>query len=300
MKALVYKKPYEVAVEEVSDPVIEHPRDAIVKVTTTAICGSDLHMYAGRVGIEPGTVFGHEIMGVIEETGKDVYAFKKGDRVVLPFNIACGMCRNCIRGFTNACLFTNPDKPTAGYGYANMGPYRGGQAEYVRVPFADFNALKLPGIPGDEYEDDFVLLADIFPTGFHATELAMVKTGSPVVIYGAGPVGLLAAYSAILKGASDVFIVDFVEDRLEKAKSIGAIPINFMKGNPVQQIASLRQQNTLLQESMRLGEAKMSWLLSGIDAVGYEAFTDKPPQQNPMQILDQLVELLDYTGHIGP
>jgi glutathione-independent formaldehyde dehydrogenase len=156
------------------------PGDAIIRITTAAICGSDLHMYEERSNAEPGTVFGHENQGVVEEIGKGVVSIKKGDRVVLPFNISCGFCFNCSRGFTAACLTANPKAPTAGYGYAGMGPYRGGQAEMLRVPFADFNCFKLPGEPGDQFEDDFVLLADIFPTGWHAGQKFHPHTpGSP-------------------------------------------------------------------------------------------------------------------------
>ena len=145
MKAVVYKEPCAVAVESVDDARIENPRDAIVKITSAAICGSDLHMYEGRTGAKPGTVFGHENMGVVEEVGPGVTSLKVGDRVVLPFNIACGFCFNCLRGFTSACLTVNAAAPHAAYGYADMGPFKGGQAEYLRVPYADFNALKLPG-----------------------------------------------------------------------------------------------------------------------------------------------------------
>lgn len=175
MKAVVYKGKDRVSVEEVPDPKIEGPCDAIVKITTAAICGSDLHMYEDRSSASPGCIFGHENQGVVQEVGRGVTSIKIGDRVVLPFNIACGFCFNCTRGYTNACLTMNPKTAGAGYGYADMGPYRGGQAEFLRVPYADFNCLKLPGKPGDSFEDDFVLLADIFPTGWHAAELANVK-----------------------------------------------------------------------------------------------------------------------------
>ena len=227
MKAVVFKGKNQVAVEEVPDPKIEAPGDAIVRITTASICGSDLHMYEGRSSAQPGIVFGHENMGVVNEVGPGVMSVKTGDRVVLPFNIGCGFCFNCSRGYSNACLTANPEYPTAGYGYADMGPFRGGQAEFLRVPFADYNCLKLPGTPGDEFEDDFVLLADIFPTGYHATELARVKSGDSVAVFGGGPVGLLSAYSAILKGAAEVYVVDRSEDRLKRAKSIGAIPVDF-------------------------------------------------------------------------
>jgi len=169
MKAVVYKGSHQVAVESVEDSRIEAPGDAVVRITSTAICGSDLHMYDGRTDIAPGTVLGHENLGVVEAVGPGVTSIKVGDRVVLPFNIGCGFCYNCLRGFSSDCLTVNQAAPHAAYGYANMGPFRGGQAQYLRVPYADFNALKLPGTLGDQWEDDFVTLADIM-TGRRRTQ----------------------------------------------------------------------------------------------------------------------------------
>ncbi len=272
MKAVVYKGKNKVAVEDPPDAKIEGPTDAVIKITTAAICGSDLHMYEDRSSASPGCVFGHENQGVVEEVGAGVTSIKKGDRVVLPFNIACGFCFNCTRGWTSACLTLNKKVAGAAYGYADMGPYRGGQAEYLRVPYADFNALKLPGTPGDQFEDDFVLLADIFPTSWHATELANVKSGDPVAVFGAGPVGLLAAYAALIKGASQVFVVDRAPERLQKAKDIGAIPIDFSKGDPVKQIKEHRKNDKNVQQGFRPGESeKMSGVNCAIDAVGFQA-----------------------------
>lgn len=174
MRAVVWKGPGKIAVEQVSDPRIERATDVLVRISTAGICGSDLHMYEGRTAAEPGVVMGHENMGVIEEVGSAVQQLQRGDRVVLPFNIACGSCFNCARGFTSACLVTNDEAAGAAYGYVGMGPYRGGQAELLRVPFAEANCIKLPGKPGDELEDDFLLLSDIFPTGYHAAEMARV------------------------------------------------------------------------------------------------------------------------------
>ena len=258
MKAVVYKGKNEVAVEEIPDPKIEGPTDAVVKITSAAICGSDLHMYEDRSSAKPGCVFGHENQGMVEEVGPGVTSIKKGDRIVLPFNIACGFCANCTRGLTSLCLTMNKKVAGAGYGYADMGPYRGGQAEYLRVPYVDFNALKLPGTPGDEFEDDFVLLADIFPTSWHSTELAQVRSGDSVAVFGAGPVGLLAAYASILKGAAEVYIVDRAPERLKKAESIGAIPIDFSQGDPVQQIMGQRKSNRKFQESLRPASTHVS------------------------------------------
>jgi glutathione-independent formaldehyde dehydrogenase len=298
MKAVVYKGPRQMAVEEVDDPQISAPTDIIVKVTSAAICGSDLHMYEGRSGMKPGTVVGHEIMGVIEEIGSAVEQLRVGDRVVLPFNIACGLCFNCVRGYTNACLFLNPNAAGAGYGYTGMGPYRGGQAQKVLVPYGDFNALKLPGTPGDEHEDDFLMLADIFPTAYHACELAQANMGYSVAIFGAGPVGLLSVMSAKLKGAAHVFVVDYHEDRLQKAKELGAIPINFTKDNPKEFIANFVKQNHT--QSMRPGEDKMTGVLSGIDAVGYQALDFKDPtHEEHEEVIEGLADLIEPTGAIG-
>lgn len=207
MKAVVYQGPFNVTVEEVEDPRIEEPLDAIIRITTSNICGSDLHPYEGRAELEAGMVVGHENMGIVKEVGPGVNRVKVGDRVSVPFNIACGTCRNCNDGYTSACLRANPTgTPGAGYGYPKMGGYWGGQAELLRVPWADFNLLKLP--EGKEHENDFTLLSDIFPTGYHGAELAGVSPGHTVVVFGAGPVGQLAAYSSLIRGAAQVFVVE--------------------------------------------------------------------------------------------
>lgn len=300
MKAVVYRGPMKVEVENVDTPRIQAPTDAVVKVSSAAICGSDLHMYEGRTSVAPGTIVGHEIMGTIDQVGPGVQQLKVGDRVVLPFNIACGCCFNCSRGFTNACLTTNPEAAGAAYGYSGMGPYSGGQAQYVRVPYADVNALKLPGQAGDDFEDDFLMLADIFPTAFHATELAQVSTGKSVAIYGAGPVGLLSALCCQLKGASEIYVVDRVSARLEKVDQIGATPISFEDGDPIEQIRDRRKSNRYLREAMRPGEEKMSGVMCGIDAVGYQARDENDPgKEKHTQVIDDLAELVNPTGAIG-
>ena len=300
MKAVSYEGTHKMAVTNHPKPKLSSPTDAILRVTTSGICGSDLHMYDGRTELKEGTVVGHEIMGVIEDVGEAVASIKKGDRVVLPFNIACGYCFNCHRGYTSACLTMNPDAPSAAYGYAGMGPYQGGQAEFVLVPHADFNCLKLPGKPGDEWEDDFLLLADVFPTGYHATELACVSPGKTVAVFGAGPVGLLSAYSALLKGASEVYVVDNIPERLEKAEELGAVPVDFSKGDPVEQIFKLRKKNKDLQQSMRPGEEKMQGVDCAIDAVGYQARDDKnPSKENPTQALENALKVVNPTGSVG-
>jgi len=281
MKAVVYQEPHKVEVTEVEDPRIEAPNDVIVRITSTAICGSDLHMYEGRTGAEPGTVFGHENMGTIVEVGNGVVSLTEGDRVVMPFNVACGFCKNCLAGKTGFCLTVNPGFAGGAYGYVSMGPYRGGQAEYLRVPFADFNCLRLP--PGDEHENDFAMLADIFPTGYHGTELAQVSPGESVVVMGAGPVGLMAAYSALLRGAATVYSVDRVPHRLRLAEQIGAVPINYSEGDPVAQIVEHNQGQ---------GVDK------GVDAVGYQA-TVAEGEEQPAVVLNTLAEVVRPTGQIG-
>jgi glutathione-independent formaldehyde dehydrogenase len=298
MKALVYYGPKNVSIEEINDPEITKPTDGIVRVTSAAICGSDLHMYEGRSPAEEGTVFGHEIMGVVEAVGEGVQQIKVGDRVVLPFNIGCGLCFNCTRGYTNACLNLNPDSVGAGYGYAGMGPYHGGQAEKVLVPYIDFNALKLPGEPLDEHEDDFLMLADIFPTAWHATKLAKVDVGHSTAIYGAGPVGLLSVLSAKLQGAGPIFIIDHHEDRLKLAEEFGAIPINFTKDDPIKFIEEYAKKTG--GAMARPGEEKMTGVLSGIDAVGYQALNfDDTTQEKHTSIIESLSELVEPTGSIG-
>jgi glutathione-independent formaldehyde dehydrogenase len=275
MKAVVYKEPFKVAVEEVEDPRIQDPNDVVVHVTTAAICGSDLHMYEGRTEAEPGIVFGHENMGTVVEVGPGVVSVKQGDRVVMPFNVACGFCKNCLAGYTAFCLTVNPGFGGGAYGYVAMGPYRGGQAEYLRVPFADFNCLQLP--KGTEHETDF------FPTGYHATALAQVSPGETVTVMGAGPVGLMAAYSALIKGASKVFVVDKVPNRLALAGQIGAIPINLTEGDVAEQV---RQQTD--------GDGSDK----GIDAVGFQA-TAEGDEEQPAIVLNTLVDTVRATGMLG-
>lgn len=282
MKAVVYKEPFKVAVEDVPDPKIESPNDVLVRITSSAICGSDLHMYEGRTAAKPGIVFGHENLGIVEDVGPGVVSITKGDRVVMPFNVACGFCKNCVAGYTGFCLTVNPGFAGGAYGYVAMGPYTGGQAEYLRVPFADFNCLKLP--PGTEHEADFVLLADIFPTGYHGCELAQVSPGETVAVYGAGPVGLMTAYSALLRGASRVFVVDRIPERLNKAKEIGAIPINFEQGDPVQQIKDQTD-----------GEGTDK----GVDAVGYQAVVGGAQREEPATVLNALINTVRATGMLG-
>ena len=283
MKALVYKDKFDVSVEEVPEPRIEGANDAIVRITTTNICGSDLHMYEGRTNVQEGTVLGHENMGVVAEVGPGVDRIKPGDRVSVPFNIACGSCGNCVRGWTSFCLRTNPTDGIDGaaYGYANMGPYAGGQAEYLRVPYADFNLLELPA--GEDHENDFTMLSDIFPTGWHGVELSGMEAGDVVAVFGAGPVGLMAAHSAMIRGAAQVFVVDKEPDRLSLAEGLGATPVDFSSGDPVQQI---------LDATGGYGADR------GVEAVGYQAH-DPIGEEHPELVLDNLVNVVRSAGGIG-
>ena len=306
MKAVVWKSKNTVAVENVEEPKIAEETDAILRLTTAGICGSDLHMYENRAPIEPGQIFGHENMGVIESVGSAVRNLKVGDRVVLPFNIGCGFCFNCTRQYGNACLTTNPQSHGGGYGYSGMGPHGGGQAELVRVPYADYNALKLPGTPGDEFEDDFIMLADVFPTGYHATEQAHVRPGDSVAIFGAGPVGLMAALSAKLKGAAEIYVVDNAPDRLALVAHLGATPVDFSKGDPVDQILTLRKPHRDSVQNLRQGAGdKMPGVMCTIDAIGYEAKamgsseTSNLGNQDPAALLASLVRVTNPTRHIG-
>jgi glutathione-independent formaldehyde dehydrogenase len=284
MQAVVYNGPRDVSVSDVEDARIEQPTDALVRITTTNICGSDLHMYEGRTDFETGRVFGHENLGQVVEVGDAVQKVEVGDWVCLPFNIACGHCVNCERGLTNYCLTAQPMDNMAGaaYGFAAMGPYQGGQAEYLRVPWADFNALRLPEDAEDK-QDDYVMLSDIFPTGWHATEMAGLLPGETIVIFGGGPVGLMAAYSAMIKGACKVMVVDRHHDRLRLAESIGAVAIDDSKESPSERV---------LEETDGLGAHR------GCECVGYQAH-DPAGHEHPNMTLNELVKSVRFTGGIG-
>ena len=295
MRAVVYQGPRDVGVQTVDDAGLEDPEDVVLEVTASAICGTDLHMYDGRTGAEPGLVLGHEPLGVVRAVGEDVHLVRPGQRVVVPTHLFCGLCYNCARGYSAACLRVRPGGFGAAYGYAGMGPYRGAQAGLLRVPFADANCIPLPGEPGDEREDDFVMLADAFVTGWHATELARVEPTSSVAVFGAGAVGLLAAHSALIKGAAEVYVVDHIAARLDKAGELGATPVDFSLGDPVEQIKELRRAHGL-----PLGEEPMTGVDVVIDAVGFQARDRSDPgQENPLQVVSDLARLVNPTGRVG-
>ncbi|MES2767139.1 MAG: zinc-dependent alcohol dehydrogenase [Bacteroidota bacterium] len=249
MKALVFHGPRSVSVDTVDDPAIKEPTDAILKITSTAICGSDLHIYNGLVPQARDLVLGHEFMGIVEEVGKGVTKLKKGDRVVVPFPIACGKCWFCSHEMPTHCETSNSenygpeggvltDKGAALFGYTDLyGGYDGGQAELVRVPYADFGPRKVP----DSMTDEQVLfLTDIFPTGWSAIDWAQLKGGETVAIFGAGPVGIMAMKAAWAQGAGRVIAIDTRDYRLEIAKKAGkAETINIDKENATEIIRSM-------------------------------------------------------------
>lgn len=246
-------------------------------------------------------------MGIIVEVGSGVTLLQKGDRIVLPFNVADGRCRNCEEGKTAFCTGVNPGFAGGAYGYVAMGPYQGGQvsslppfalsfltplyspfrlhpqAQYLRVPYADFNGLKLP--PGTEHESDFALLADIFPTGWHGLNLSGFQAGESVAVFGAGPVGLMAAYSATLRGASAVYVVDRVPERLQVAEKIGCVGIDFSEGDAVKMII----------------EKNGGMVDRAVDAVGYQAVGSGKGNEEevPNVVLEQLIQVTRPTGGLG-
>jgi len=252
MKALVWHGKEDIRYDTVSDPEIEHPRDAIIKVTSCAICGSDLHLFHNFVpAMLPGDIMGHEMMGEVVEVGSDVNgALKKGDRIVVPFTIICGECEQCKRGNFSVCETTNRNKSladkvfghtTAGlFGYTHLtGGYPGGQAEYLRVPFADRTHIKVPAGLSDE---QVLFLGDIFPTGWQAAVQCDIETTDIVAVWGCGPVGQMAIRSALVLGAKQVVGIDRLPERLEMAEAAGAITINFETESVVERLNDLTQK----------------------------------------------------------
>ncbi|MEW5854125.1 MAG: zinc-dependent alcohol dehydrogenase [Myxococcota bacterium] len=241
MKAIVFHGVGDIRLDNVPEPKLEKPTDAIVRLTASAICGTDLHMIRGTVpGMKAGTVLGHEGVGVVEQLGKDVRNLRVGDRVLIPSTIACGVCSYCREGYYAQCDGANPNGAQAGTAYFGgpgmSGPFSGLQAEKARVPFANVGLVKLPP---DVTDDQAILLSDIFPTGYFAAELAHIHPGHNVVVFGCGPVGLFCIISAKLMDAGRVFAVDSVPDRLEIARELGAEVINFEEEDPVEVILRL-------------------------------------------------------------
>jgi glutathione-independent formaldehyde dehydrogenase len=263
------------------------PHGVILRTVATNICGSDQHMVRGRTTAPEGLVLGHEITGEVVEKGPDVEFLDVGDIVSVPFNIACGRCRNCKEGRTGICLTVNPDRPGSAYGYVDMGGWTGGQAEYVMIPYADFNCLKFPDRDQALAKiRDLTMLSDIFPTGYHGCHTAGVTTGSTVYIAGAGPVGLAAATAAQLLGAAVVIVGDLNEDRLQQARSFGCETVDVSKADPRDQIEQI------------LGVPEVD---CGVDAVGFEArgHGENAQQEQPATVLNSLMDLTRAGGALG-
>jgi glutathione-independent formaldehyde dehydrogenase len=263
------------------------PHGAILRIVSTNICGSDQHMVRGRTTAPEGLILGHEITGEVIEAGPGVEYIKEGDLCSVPFNIACGRCRMCKTGNTGVCLNVNPDRPGSAYGYVDMGGWVGGQAEYVLVPYADWNLLKFPD--KDQAMEkilDLTMLSDIFPTGYHGCYTAGVTSGSTVYIAGAGPVGLAAAHSAQLLGAAVVIVGDLIPERLEQARSFGCEAIDISKGEPKDQIEQI------------LGVPEVD---AAVDAVGFEArgHGADADHEAPATVLNSLMEVTKAAGKLG-
>ncbi|CAG5003359.1 Glutathione-independent formaldehyde dehydrogenase [Dyadobacter sp. CECT 9275] len=290
---VAYIKPGEVAVQEIEYPKLaignrkcEH--GVILKIVSTNICGSDQHMVRGRTTAPAGLVLGHEITGIVLEAGRDVEFIKVGDLVSVPFNIACGRCRNCKEGKTGICLNVNPARPGAAYGYVDMGGWVGGQAEYVMVPYADFNLLKFPDKDqGMAYIKDLTLLSDIFPTGYHGAVTAGVGPGSIVYVAGAGPVGLACAASCHLLGAAVVIVGDMIPERLQQAKSFGCEVIDLTQDTPLEEaIAAI------------IGIPEVDCF---VDCVGFEArgHGAHAAEERPATVLNTAMAVTRAGGAIG-
>jgi len=293
-RGVAYLGPGKVEVQSIDYPKLQNPQGkkidhgVILKIVTTNICGSDQHMVRGRTTAPAGLVLGHEITGEIVEKGSDVEFLNVGDLVTVPFNIACGRCRNCREGKTGICLTVNPARPGAAYGYVDMGGWVGGQAEYVLVPYADFNLIKFP----DKQKSmakirDLTMLSDIFPTGYHGAVTAGVTTGSVVYVAGAGPVGLACAASCHLLGAAVVIVGDMIPERLAQAKSFGCETIDLKKDAPLpDQIAQI------------VGVPEVD---SAVDCVGFEArgHGKNAVTEQPATVLNSVMTVTRAGGAIG-
>jgi glutathione-independent formaldehyde dehydrogenase len=302
-RGVAYIEPGKVEVQDIDFPTFELkdgpgvnpanvgrqcPHGAIIKIVSTNICGSDQHMVRGRTTAPAGLILGHEITGEVIEAGRDVEFIKEGDLVSVPFNIACGRCRNCKERNTGVCLNVNPDRPGSAYGYVDMGGWVGGQAEYVMVPYADWNLLKFPD--KDQAMEkilDLTMLSDIFPTGYHGCVTAGVGSGSKVYVAGAGPVGLAAAHSAQFLGAAVVIVGDMNAERLKQAQSFGCETVDLTKD------ASLADQIEQI-----LGEPEVD---SAVDAVGFEArgHGKDADHEAPATVLNSIMEITRAGGKLG-
>ena len=294
-RGVVYIKPGEVQVQSIDFPKLEDPTNGkviehgvLLKIVSTNICGSDQHMVRGRTTAPAGLVLGHEITGEVIETGRDVLFIKKGDLVSVPFNIACGRCRNCKEGRTGICLNVNKSRPGAAYGYVDMGGWVGGQAEYVMVPYADFNLLKFPDRAKAMAKiRDLTLLSDIFPTGYHGAVTAGVGPGATVYVAGAGPVGLACAAACHLLGAAVVIVGDMIPDRLEQAKSFGCETVDLNKD------ATLAEQ---IEQILGVPEVDCA-----VDCVGFEAHGHGHDArlERPATVLNSIMSITRAGGALG-
>lgn len=294
-RGVAYLGPGKVAVQSIDFPKLELPEQkrkcdhgVILKIVCTNICGSDQHMVRGRTTAQAGLILGHEITGEVLETGRDVEFIKKGDLVSVPFNIACGRCANCKEGKTGICLSVNPARPGAAYGYVDMGGWVGGQAEYVMIPYADFNLLKFPDkSQAMEKIRDLTCLSDIFPTGYHGAVSAGVGPGSTVYVAGAGPVGLACAASCHLLGAAVVIVGDLIPERLKQAQSFGCETVDVSKS------ASVAEQ---IEQILGVPEVD-----SAVDCVGFEArgHGGEAKKEVPAMVLNTVMTVCKAGGAIG-
>jgi glutathione-independent formaldehyde dehydrogenase len=293
-RGVVYLGPGKVEVQSIDFPKLQNPggrkidHGVLLKIVTTNICGSDQHMVRGRTTAPPGLVLGHEITGEVIEKGSGVEFLEVGDLVTVPFNIACGRCRNCREGRTGICLTVNPARPGAAYGYVDMGGWVGGQAEYVLVPYADFNLIKFPDKQRALAKiKDLTMLSDIFPTGYHGAVTAGVTTGSIVYVAGAGPVGLACAASCHLLGAAVVMVGDMIEERLAQARSFGCETIDLKRDAPLgDQIAQI------------VGVPEVD---AAVDCVGFEArgHGQDAAVERPATVLNSVMTVTRAGGAIG-
>src|SRR5215213_792227 len=294
-RGVAYIKPGVVEVQNIDFPKLYDPalkkkieHGVILRIISTNICGSDQHMVRGRTTAPPNLILGHEITGEVIEAGRDVLFIKKGDICSVPFNIACGRCRNCKEGKTGICLNVNPARPGAAYGYVDMGGWVGGQAEYVMVPYADFNLLKFPDKDQAlEKIKDLTLLSDIFPTGYHGAVSSGVAPGMIAYVAGGGPVGLACAAACQLLGAAVVIVGDLIPERLAQAKSFGCETVDVSKSTPIsEQIAKI------------IGVPEVD---CGIDCVGFEArgHGSDASVERPATVLNSLMEVTRAGGGLG-
>jgi threonine dehydrogenase-like Zn-dependent dehydrogenase len=294
MKAVVFHDVGDIRLDDVADPVIQEPTDAVVRITAAAICGTDLHFIRGTVpDMQPGTILGHEGVGIIEALGDDVRNLKVGDRVIIPSTIACGNCSYCRAGYFSQCDVVNPHGKQAGTSFfggpKGTGPFHGLQAEKARIPYAHIGLIKIPQAISD---DQAIAMSDIFPTAWFGAQMAEIRDGDSVAVFGCGPVGLFTIVSAKLMGAGRVFAIDGLADRLERARELGAECINFEKEDPVQ---------TLHRLTDGIGVDR------AVDAVGIDANhahqahsqTQWQPGDAPAQALQWAIEGLAKAGTLS-